>query len=109
MTVPARNGTAITTGNLESVTKEAGTMTSISVAGSSYLQGGLTLGDKDTYGKPTLTLKGSVSETIVHRNPVSINETHARLRKTPHPNDKRYVHIRIHYVYVRISIFLVME
>ena len=88
LTVPARNGTAITTGNLESVTKEAGTMTSISVAGSSYLQGGLTLGDKDTYGKPTLTLKGSVSETIVHRNPVSINETHARLRKTPHPNDK---------------------
>jgi len=88
LTVPARNGTAISTGNLESVTAEAGALTSLSVAGSSYLQGGLTLGDTKTYGKPTFTLQGSVEETMVHRNPVNVNETHARLSGQAHPADE---------------------
>ena len=87
LTVPARNGTVISTGNLESVTKEAGSMTSLSVGGSSYLEGGLTLGNKAQYGKPTLAFQGSVKETIVHRNPMNINETHWQLFGEAHPDD----------------------
>ncbi len=38
VTVPAVDGTVVTTGNLDAVTAEAGAVTSLSVAGTSYLQ-----------------------------------------------------------------------
>jgi hypothetical protein len=87
LTVPARNGTLISTGNLESVTKEAGSMTSLSVGGSSYLEGGLTLGNTAEYGYPTLEFRGSVEEAIVHRNPIKVNHTHWRVFGEAHPDD----------------------
>ena len=104
LTVPARNGTVITTGNLAQVTKELGSMTSISVGGSSYLEGGLSVGDTagcalkgqgvgsqtlaaTMCNKPALVLQGSQDETIVHTAPIRVNETYARLFGRPHPSD----------------------
>ena len=88
LTVPARNGTAISTGNLESVTKESGSMTSLSVGGSSYLEGGLSLGKTSEYGQQTLVFQGSVEETIVHSNPIQVNKTHHEVTGEPAAGDR---------------------
>ena len=80
-------------------------MTSISVGGSSYLEGGLSVGDTSACAlkgqdvgsltplaatkcnKPALVLQGSLTETIVHTAPIRVNETYARLYGRPHPSD----------------------
>ncbi len=63
ITVPAANGTAVTTGNLEDVHADKGDITSMAVSGLSYLEGGLTMGTH----VGNITMQGSLTSTITFR------------------------------------------
>ena len=63
-------------------------MTSLSVGGSSYLEGGLSLGKTSEYGQQTLVFQGSVEETIVHSNPILVNKTHHEVTGEPAAGDR---------------------
>jgi hypothetical protein len=61
ITIPARSGTILTTGNLEAVTAQSGSMHSLAVDWLSYLQGGVVVGEK---GVTQLTLQGHSNHTM---------------------------------------------
>jgi len=64
LTVPATDGIIVSSGNLEDVTAEVGAMTSLSVGGGSYMEGGLTIGGEQGVNN-TLALVGEVGRSIV--------------------------------------------
>ncbi|EKX41203.1 hypothetical protein GUITHDRAFT_142133 [Guillardia theta CCMP2712] len=69
LVVPFVDGTVLTTGNLEGITKDTGTLTSVFVSGPSYINQGFQVSNDSNRDAAILSVRPRMNETIIFQNP----------------------------------------